>query len=618
MGIVAALLAILGYALCINRLVKWPLESSLLFVCASLICLLYFAGLLGFLQITAQASLGVGVLLFLEGVLFQRRNKSIAQSVSPGMVFFVLSTIGLWILAHTEYYSNFVFVDDFSHWGRVSKIIAENDRLIISSDAVWFPDYTPGMALFDYLFFQISKFSASQAMFAHGVFIFAAFAQLFSIFSRPVNKYAFFGISIFIYSLIYFFGLGLHTLSVDLIVGVVFGVALFGYLADRDNGWLASVIRLVPMVMVLPLLKLIGILFSFVIVGVVACDILLSSIGGRQKIKLFLATLLLFVACIFTYVSWGTHVKNMGIQKSFNAEIPLSEVVKAFNSESATERQKTTIEHFARSVFFPHAESKISRNYYWLALCLAFVWLIWHMGGDYKSWVKLVPFAVLFCGFCAYLTVLLVLYIFSFSAYDGLRLASFERYVNTYLIGVLIVLFGVSSSQYFKAKRDKATTISLIAIGLLVMLPILKEELPYVRQALKGELLGQQDRDFEKVTKYWKVIEGRVPLKSRIYFVWQGSDGTENTIFNYGMMVRGSNRGCWSVGEPYAESDVWTCRMTTSEFEQALKEYDYLLVAHADKKFADEFSSLFGSKRVQDGELFKIIKETGHLSFRKI
>ena len=58
--------------------------------------------------------------------------------------------------------------------------------------------------------------------------------------------------------------------------------------------------------------------------------------------------------------------------------------------------------------------------------------------------------------------------------------------------------------------------------------------------------------------------------------------------------------------------------MTTSEFEQALKDYDYLLVAHADKKFADEFSPLFGSERVQDGELFKVVKETGHLNLRKI
>lgn len=529
-------------------------------------------------------------------------------------MFFVLSTIGLWILTRSEYYSNFVFVDDFSHWGRISKIIADNNRLIITSDAIWYQDYPPGMALFDYLFFQFSAYSENNAMFAHGVFIIAAFAQLFSIFLRPVNKYTFFGVSVFIYTLIYFFESGLHTLSVDLIVGVVFGIAVFGYLADRDKGKLGSVIRLVPLVMVLPVIKAIGILFSIVIVGVVACDISLGSISGREKIKLILVTLILFTSCIFTYVTWGTHVKNMGISRTFNTEISVGEVAKALAPATATERQKATIDNFIHRVFLPHPESKISRNYYWLALCLAFVWLLWHVGKDYKSWVKFVPFAVLFGGFCAYLMVLLVLYMFSFGAYEGTRLASFDRYVNTYLVGVLIVLFGMSLSQYFKEKRDRTATISFITICLLVMLPNLKAEFYDLSQVIKG----QPDGEVENVAKYWQEIKNKTDTTSRIYFIWQGSNGTENTIFDYGIMPRKHNRDCWSVGEPYGEGDAWACRMTSSEFEQVLMDYDYLLIAHADKKFADRFLPLFGSVDIQDGSLLQIVKETNHLSLHKI
>lgn len=613
MGIAVTLLAILGYGLQINRLVKWSLESSLLFVCASLICLLYFSGLLGYLQIAAQAFLGIGVLLFLADVFSQWRSGVMAQSISPGVLFFVLSTIGLWILTRSECYSNFVFVDDFSHWGRVSKIIADNDRLAISTDAIWFQDYPPGMALFDYLFFQFSGFSENNAMFSHGIFIFAAFASLFSAIPKAVSRRAFFGVSFFIGSLIYFFGTGLHTLSVDLIVGVVFGVALFGYLVDRQNGELASVARLVPLVMVLPLIKAIGILFSFVIAGVVVCDLLLKSASGREKFKLAFAALLLVASCVLTYVSWGVHIKNTGIPKTFNTEITFSEVVKAFNPASATERQKTTIDNFARRVFLPHLESKYT-PYYWLALCLSFLWLMWYMGKGCKSWAEFAPFAVLFGGFCAYLTVLLVLYMFSFGAYEGPRLASFDRYVNTYLIGAIIVLFGVSLSQYSKTKQGKTATTSLIIICLLVALPSLKAVLRDVRHVIGG----QQNEVVENSSQYWQMIKEKTNPKSRIYLVWQGSDGTENTIFSYGIMPRGHNRGCWSVGEPYADGDVWTCRMTSSEFEQALVDYDYLLVAHADKKFEERFPSLFGSEGVQDGSLFQISKEAGHSRLRKI
>lgn len=614
MGIAVVLLAILGYGLLINRFVKWPLESTLLFVCTGLIWLLYFSGLLGCLQIAAQALLGIGVLLFLTGVFTQLRSGAIAQSISPGILFFALSTIGLWLLTRSEYYSNFVFVDDFSHWGGESRIIANNNRLIIASDAIMGQDYPPGMALFDYLFFQFSRFNESIAMFSHGVFIIAACAQLFSVIPKAVNRYAFFAVSIFIYSLIYFFGPGFHTLSVDLIVGVVFGVALSGYLADRQNGRLASVIRLAPLVMVLPLIKPIGILFSFVITGVVICDLLLATISGREKIKLIFAVLLMCILCIFTYASWGGYVKNERLQKTFNTELSLGEVAKAFTPGSASERQKITIDNFTRRVFLPHPESKINRPYYWSAICLAFVWLLWYMGKDYKSWVRFAPLAVLFGGFCAYLIVLLVLYMFAFGAYEGPRLASFDRYVNTYFVGVLIVLFGVTLAQYFKEKRNRVATISLVTICLLVMLPNLKAAF----FDLSHVVGGQQDRDVEKVAKYWEVIASKTTPESRIYFVWQRGDGTENLIFSYGIMPRKNNQGCWSVGEPYNDGDVWTCRMTSSEFEQALMDYDYLLVAHADKKFEERFLSLFGSEGVQDGSLFQVLKETGHLRLRKI
>ncbi|MFH0898670.1 MAG: hypothetical protein V1855_03765, partial [bacterium] len=521
-------------------------------------------------------------------------------------------------LTSSEYYSTFVFADDFSYWGKISKIIAVNDRLIVANDAIGIKDYPPGMALFDYLFFQFAEFSESLALFSHGIFIIAAFSQLFSAIPKVGSRYVFFGVSFFICSLIYFFELGLHTLSVDLIVGVVFGISLFGYLVESRQGKTSSIIRLIPLVMVLPLIKSTGILFAFVIIAVVLCDLLIGSINGREKIKLILIALLLIPSCILAYASWNTHVKNMGFEKTFNTRISFGEVVNAFSSESVTERQKETIDNFKRRVLLPHPESKYlpSRQYYWLTVCIAFVWLIWCIRRDdkSKSWEGLVPFAVLFGGFCAYLFVLLVLYMFSFGAYEGPRLASFARYVNTYLVGVLIILFGMSLSQYFRKKQDRAVTIFLITICFFIMLPNLKAGLLDMYHVIRGG----QNRDIENVAKYWKVIENKTPPTSKIYFLWQGSNGTEMQIFSYGIMHRENNHGCWSVGEPYDDGDVWTCRMTSSEFEQALMDYDYLFVGHADKKFESSFSPLFGSDDVQDGSLFQILKGDGHIRLSKI
>ena len=102
------------------------------------------------------------------------------------------------------------------------------------------------------------------------------------------------------------------------------------------------------------------------------------------------------------------------------------------------------------------------------------------------------------------------------------------------------------------------------------MLPNLKALLLDGYHVIRGEIRGEQNRDIGKVAKSFPLIKKHSAENSHIYFIWQGSNGTENTIFNYGIMPRDNNRGCWSVGEPYGDGDVWTCKMTSLEFEQSL------------------------------------------------
>jgi len=94
----------------------------------------------------------------------------------------------------------------------------------------------------------------------------------------------------------------------------------------------------------------------------------------------------------------------------------------------------------------------------------------------------------------------------------------------------------------------------------------------------------------------------------------QGSNGTEYTIFNYGVLPRRSNQNCWSVGEKYFDGDVWTCNKDTNDFSNSLKNYDYLFIAYVDKQFNDIYSSLFLNV-LHNGALYKISKNEMNLKF---
>jgi hypothetical protein len=622
LGAVVLVTGILGYALFINRLARWPLESSFLFVNSGIICVLLFSGLLESLKPVSQVLLWTGVVLFLLLVLSQWRAGLIRDQISPGVAFFLLSVVGLWMLTGSAYYSSFVSVDDFSHWGRVSKIIASSDRLINAGDAVWFKDYPPGMALFNYLPFQVEAYSERLAMFSQGVFILAALSHLFVVVPRPAGRYIFIGLSGFLYTLLYVHGLGLHTLAVDLALGVIFGASLFGYFTDRQCGMTAAIIRLIPVVMVLPLIKQIGVFFSLVIVTVVVCDIALAELDRANNVKFLGMAALLGFSCMFSYVVWNQHVKNMGVAPTFSTHFTISEVAHAVFSDSASERHKVTVANFAHRLATPllNGFKKINMQQYLLLLSGAFLLFLWRANAvDQAALLKRVaPIVVLFACFVPYLAILLALYLFSFSAYEGPRLASFDRYANTYLVGLLLVLFGMSLSRYLSDVRSKAATISFLIISLLAVIPSVRGVVLDTSHVIRAALGEQNPSTVENISRYRGVIERYTPPSSRIYFLWQHSAGMELQILSYEAIPRKFNAGCWSIGEPYDDGDVWTCRMTPIDLEKTLTNYDFVFVGHADANLGAILEPIAGFESPLSGSLFTVVNENDHLVVRKV
>jgi hypothetical protein len=613
----------LGYALFIKRMTKWPLESSFLFVNSSIICVLFYSGLLGSLKLASQVLLWTGVvLLFMHG-LSQRRHGFNRDQISPGVVFFLLTTIGIWMLTGSAYYSNFVIVDDFAHWGRVSKIISASDRLISSSDPVSFKDYPPGLALFHYLIFQVEPYSERLAMFSQGVFILAALSDLFTVVPRPISRYIFVGLSCFICTLLYVLGWGLHTLAVDLALGVIFGMSLFGYFTGRQCGITAIIIRLIPVMMVLPLIKQIGVFFSLITVAVVVCDIAIEELDRVSKIKfLGMATLLGF-SCMLSYAVWNQHVKSMGVSPTFSTNFTIGEAVNAVFSDSASERHKVTVSNFVHRLATPFLNGfkKVNMQQYLLLVSGAF--LLFFGGskgaaGRAVSVKEFAPFFVLFAGFASYLCILLALYLFSFGAREGTGLASFDRYANTYLLGLLLVSFGVSLSRYLSDVRCKAMTISFFIVSLLAVIPSARGVILDASHIMKAAMGNQNSGTVDDITRYLKVMETYTPASSRIYVLSQHSGDMEMLKLSYEAIPRRLNAGCWSLGEPYDDGDIWTCKVSTIDLEKRLSSYDFLFVLHADAKLKAILGPITGLESISSGSLFKIVNENNRLGIRRV
>ena len=602
LGILLGIISILGFGLYGNRFAKIPLEISLALVCSTLILVLYLSGLVGYLKFASQFLLAVGVGLF---VYSRWRNWGVFQFNPSAIVFLLISTFVLLVLSTLPLYSNYSSVDDHVFWGITARIISNADRLVIATDVVA-KTYPPGMALFYSFFLQLGNYSDRLVIFSNALFVMVLYVPLFNVIPKNCNKYIFFGINVFLYVLFIsvVFNGALRTIGVDLALGLVFGIALFIYLSNRKLGRLKAVLVIAPLVIVLPVIKLTGILLAGAIIGVILCDTFVGVIARRDKLKLLILSILIAATALLIYEGWGLHVKNMGVMPQWNTSISVDQVVQAFTPSQAAESEKIIISNFVDRFTNIKDFSNLV-----LAGCLLFLSIIWYTGKQYAPQERVVPFVAIFLGYYGFLFVLLLLYMFSFSPHEGSLLASYRRYTNTYLLGMVIAFIGVTLSQYCMHKQSRRLTISLILICLITVAPNLKNRtLLEVNRIINGEV------PLEGYFKHANKLKKLTPSDSRIYLIWQGESQDVGTFLRYYIGTRGLNYGCVSIGDayPHPNGDPWTCQMTPIEFNQLIIDYDYLYIAHTDIKFNEKYLNQFDLIGTEDGNLFQIVKESSN------
>ncbi|WP_018294841.1 hypothetical protein [Mariprofundus ferrooxydans] len=599
---IATVSSLLGYGLLLNRFFKWPLESTFLLVGSSIILLLYFAGLSDSLELSAQVLMGLGIALFVVLMVTVIKEKKIVSLASPGAIFFLVGVLLLWGAVNSDYYSYFTEWDDFAGWARTSKVIYFNNGLVQASDPVWSMDYPPGTSLFHYYVFQASGFSAPSTFFAQGVLILAACSQLLVVLPRG-RWIALVLCSLFYCFMIYYFGPGFHTLSVDLLLGLIFGAGVSAYwLSDRS---FHAVIRVIPLVLVLPVIKMMGMAFASIIIAIIVFDqiriLVLEKKGGRS----FFLALLMIPLLFLMHASWQHHFDGLGVNSTFNPDISVEKVINSFNPGLATERQKTTIRNFVERV----TTSKSIELPLLLFLMASILLIYWERGCSRGRGTGIHLFFLL-AGLVSYLLLLLISYMFFFGEYEGIRLASFSRYLGTYIVGMTVILFSMLTYQYLNKERGR-----YIVLGFLLLFSLLsiKPGVGAIKQLSAVEARGV-DGIVRHVSSYASTVTEKVPENKKVFFIWQNSNGYQMQMFSYGIIPRITNRGCWSVGEKYYDGDVWTCPMDTKGFSSYISGYDYLFVAHADKFFWNRFALLFKQQDTGDGHLYKIVKTENKLS----
>ena len=218
-----------------------------------------------------------------------------------------------------------------------------------------------------------------------------------------------------------------------------------------------------------------------------------------------------------------------------------------------------------------------------------------------------------------YMAGLLLLYMFSFSDYEGPRLASFTRYVNTFLMPAM--LLGLVLAVPDDADPDEQAPLDggqgwawWLLVGAVLFTVLLQA--PSWSGAAKWQARGDaaEERDFLKPMV--EEVKQLVPATKRVFMVYQRSPGRGFHIARYEIAPRPTNKWFFSLGQPYYDGDVWTENLTPAQLSEMLvkDDFSYFYLQRVDKKFVETYGALFASPDDPwNHRVFAVVKGEGEL-----
>jgi hypothetical protein len=609
--LVIFIVSTLGYIVFLAEKIGWKAEIIPFFTIFSQLVVLYFASLVGALLAAAVILHTLGCLLLLIVIFKNHRSllDLVRKHASPGIVLFLLLIPILWFQTRPWH---FIRWDEFSHWGLILKEISLTNKLPGVNTAVHFIDYPPGTTLYQYFVIKLLGYREGSAYFAHGLMIIAPFVSLSHNYGWK-KWYLVLEIYCAAFLLLHFLGYGFNVLYVDALLGILFGATVV-YFVTKEDLAPKSFVYIFPMLISLPLIKQSGLFFSFFVLAIIFASELIKkmdrcgkirdwdlwkfSTNWRRKTAWVFSILAVIAVPLVTSMSWGRHIATLEQTRYeetpyFSEHITLRTLYRPF-SPIATERDTVTLSAFTQAI----EKEPIGAGKFSTKQILAMIFMMTILYGlvlyarsdDLLQIYFGVHGVMLFC-FLLYAIGLLFLYLFYFYENEGVRVASFDRYMGSFLIGWGIVFFGFISLPSQSPRKFTLRTQRVSLVFLSTLLCGLFLETP-----IQTYLFVSQEAPIERanVATIAQAIEERMELDSSVYHVWQNTNGYEHYVMRYELVPRYTQFWGWSLGVPYDDKDIWTTDEEPVEWLETLQEkYDYVLISKSDSLFWERYGGLF-------------------------
>ncbi|MDO4741759.1 MAG: hypothetical protein Q4A79_00050 [Candidatus Saccharibacteria bacterium] len=548
------------------------------------------------------ASIGLGI--------WRRKEWDEYRKLLFSSGFVVFLTVYVLVFVY-DFARGFSVWDEFSHWGMMLKEMLRLDKFyyIDASNLLVHKDYPPIMQLFELFWMKLcGGYSERFALRALHTFEFSLFIPFIAdkiAKKKNVWKSIIAGMaSVFSLLLIMVFfdqhGV-VQTIYTDYALAMVVAFLLMTVLACKKVDWFEIVTIMVGGGFLL-LLKQMGLpLYLMVIcffVGIVGLrkkeewKSLLLRVGWKRLAVIIGALVVPFVI----WLVWGRLVADT--VKQFDlSEIRLTDFLKILLGHGE-EWQSYTIKKYIMAL----GEENISTSFIQVSylqsvvmfvLALMGVWLMYRKQLAKKEIVWLG--GVLVCGALGYAATMMVLYVLSFSSYEATILASFNRYMGTYAMVMLLTVAMIVIWQAIKIRKE--VVIYVMAMGLVLV------NAPEAYSRVYPFIKGAETR-YDQYAVMAENLRDTVEGDAKVFLIVQNSIGYYFYLQYYATPMKMNYAyATWIIGDNVDGKEYYE-----KSILPRIKDYDYLLVVDTDEEFSELYCSSLKICPIKDKSLYRIKK----------
>lgn len=616
--------SVLGSAVCRKRF-----EDLLPITCSSIVLLLFLCGILGGLKQGVYLVLGISCILWGSSIVFLFKEKNwrefAGNFLTPAFCIFVAAYI---VLTYTNYGMMAASWDEFSHWADIVKAMVSIDDFGTNPLAQSiFQSYPPGMSLFQYFFQKVylilnkgEIFSEWRLYFSYQIF-FLSFLMPFlrkltfkNLSVQSVFKMAVAAVLCCLGPMLIFEDIYIIIL-IDAFLGLIAGTGMAMIFIREDKDWTYDVYILLNIAMLI-LAKDAGMLFAVFIFATYVLDNIFfrKEVKSKQLMKAVFGLLVLLAPKML----WSYNIKSNNAYVAFSNKVDVVELFKVIFGIDKTSYRVDVVKNFFDGLVTRCFEiTVLDIKVPYIVMFIILTAACYVMFRKYKAWnseyvnsrrMVLILFIV---ETVVYVLGLCVTYMFKFSEYEAVGIASFERYMHIMLQGLVIFLMLVVVNYIISNLSYKFFSIGVLCLTLVL--------LPWGMIKDVGMRVTVTNTVNTRV-RYMPIIEQveRIAKESgtrlRINVISQESAGYDALILRYSLrpnMIVGSE----SIGEPFYDGDIWTVEKTAEEWQEELvKNADYVALYHLNDYFMEEFSGVFENpKDIHENGIYWVNKDTGLL-----